>query len=473
MVLQLCSAVVPYSYVQYTGTGTTGPFSVPFPYLLQSHVRLYRGLDLLSGTYAQLLTSGTDYTWTSATQVQLTSALASGAVLTIRRETPTNTRLVDWSDGSNLNAADLDCADLQNFYAVQDQQDRNDVVAASEITTAANATAALNAVNAALPYTAIANVATIPAAPANDTRIEIADSTGIQSFSPLTGRPAGLTGASNIVVRLKYSSAGSTWQWVDYRPTDPDARYGSVASVTAAQSTANSATTAAAAAQSTANSASAAASNAQSTANNAGATATTALAAANNAGAAATAAQSTANTANATANGRQQMLLDTAKASTSGNAIDFTGIPSWAKKITVVLQGVSAGTSSYLLRIGSASGGVENTGYISSCTTSSKGTGGSNLTDSAASSTGLLLLDPESTGLYSGSCVLTLVGSNIWTLQGVFGGATVGAAASGRTSVIAGSKTLSAPLDRLQITTVAGNQAFDAGTINVLYEGYA
>jgi hypothetical protein len=53
----------------------------------------------------------------------------------------------------------------------------------------------------------------------------------------------------------------------------------------------------------------------------------------------------------------------TAVASTSGTSIDFTSIPSWVKRITVMLNGVStSGTSIPLIQLGD-SGGIENTGY--------------------------------------------------------------------------------------------------------------
>ena len=57
---------VPYSYREYTGDGVGKDFSVPFPYLQRAHVKVY--LDL------KLLAEGVDYTWTSDTQIQLTTA---------------------------------------------------------------------------------------------------------------------------------------------------------------------------------------------------------------------------------------------------------------------------------------------------------------------------------------------------------------------------------------------------------------
>lgn len=114
---------MPFSYAQYPGNGSTVTFTVPFPYLLRAHVKLYYGLSLQSGGYTQLLVDGVNYSWTSATQVQLTAAPVVGQTLSIRRETPTTSRLVDWNDGSALTADALDTADLQNFYAIQEHKD--------------------------------------------------------------------------------------------------------------------------------------------------------------------------------------------------------------------------------------------------------------------------------------------------------------------------------------------------------------
>ena len=56
----------------------------------------------------------------------------------------------------------------------------------------------------------------------------------------------------------------------------------------------------------------------------------------------------------------------TSQASTSGTSIDFTGIPSWVKRITVMFNGVSTnGTSNPLIQIGDSSG-VAITGYSAS-----------------------------------------------------------------------------------------------------------
>ena len=101
--------------------------------------------------------------------------------------------------------------------------------ASAAVTTAnaasATATAAQNAVAAVLVYDPIVNVAGIPSSPSDGDRIEIANSTGIESFTPLAGLPSGFVGSSQLSVRLNYTSSGSTWNWTDYSAQDPDARY--------------------------------------------------------------------------------------------------------------------------------------------------------------------------------------------------------------------------------------------------------
>lgn len=114
------------SYTTHTvAAGTTSlTFSVGFNYLIKTHVKLYYGLNLLQNTFTSLLVDGTDYTWTSDTQVQLSSAPTSQQTLTIIRNTPSSTQIVQWQDGSNLIAADINTADLQSLYVVQEFQDK-------------------------------------------------------------------------------------------------------------------------------------------------------------------------------------------------------------------------------------------------------------------------------------------------------------------------------------------------------------
>ena len=87
------------------------------------------------------------------------------------------------------------------------------------------ANAASSAVSNAVLFTLIANVAAIPGSPSNNDYIEIGNSTGIQSFSPLSGLPSGFVGASGLTVRLSYSTSGSTSVFMSYFANDSEDRY--------------------------------------------------------------------------------------------------------------------------------------------------------------------------------------------------------------------------------------------------------
>jgi len=157
----------------------------------------------------------------------------------------------------------------------------------------------------------------------------------------------------------------------------------------------------------------------------------------------------------------EQLTLGTAVASTSGTSIDFTGIPSWVKRVTVMFYRISTnGTSSIQVQLGD-SGGVETTGYeVSSAYWA----------DTALAYTSGFVFRQVSgsaaTGTQSGQIVFNLIdasanrwtgsGSLAWTLNPVI--------------LNAGSKELSATLDRVRITTVNGTDTFDAGSINIMYE---
>lgn len=149
--------------------------------------------------------------------------------------------------------------------------------------------------------------------------------------------------------------------------------------------------------------------------------------------------------------------LSTAVASTSGTSIDFTSIPSWVKRITVIFNGVSlSGTSAILVQLGD-SGGVENTGYNSSAC---------NQAGTVTSSTAGFVMGGSLASLtVSGLMTVSSLGSNTWVESF---STKLSTAATGYG---AGDKQLSDTLDRIRITTVNGTDTFDAGTINILYEG--
>lgn len=101
-----------YSYVVYTGNGATTQFALTFPYIRKEHV------------YVSVNYTNQSYTWVNDSTVQLASAPANGARVEVRRVTPVNAPLVDFTDGSTLVAADLDTNALQQIYTDQEQDDQ-------------------------------------------------------------------------------------------------------------------------------------------------------------------------------------------------------------------------------------------------------------------------------------------------------------------------------------------------------------
>jgi len=154
--------------------------------------------------------------------------------------------------------------------------------------------------------------------------------------------------------------------------------------------------------------------------------------------------------------------LGTTVASTSGTAIDFTGIPAWVRRITVNLAAVSTnGTANYLLRLGTSSG-IEAAGYACSDLTSA---GASPVVTNFT--TGIGVAVASAGAVVSGRMVfeLTNAATNLWTATGAFGRSD---ATVFHTS--AGSKSLAGTLDRLRLTAANGTDTFDAGSVNILFE---
>ena len=194
--------------------------AVSIPFLLRAHVSLYTDYDQSLGIYDALLVEGTNYSWVSDASITMLTS-TTNSVITLKRKTPTTGLLVGWTDGSNVDMDDLLTSDLQNLYAVQEQDDASSLALL-------NSWAALSQIAGVLLYLPVGTVAGIPAPPSDGQRVEVSDSTGIQSFSPLTGRPSTFVGATNLTVRLVYSATNRTWQWVDYRAVDPDGRYAGI-----------------------------------------------------------------------------------------------------------------------------------------------------------------------------------------------------------------------------------------------------
>lgn len=159
----------------------------------------------------------------------------------------------------------------------------------------------------------------------------------------------------------------------------------------------------------------------------------------------------------------QPMTLMTAVNTTSGTLIDFTGIPSWVKRVTMIFNGVSTnGTSIIQLQLGT-SGGVVGTGYAYTV----QGFNGSG-TLTGSITTGAVLFNSSLgsiSNLIIGTVVCTLISGTTWVINHTVSVNANAAAIGG------GNITLGAPLTTMRLTTTSGTDIFDAGSVNVMYEG--
>ena len=150
----------------------------------------------------------------------------------------------------------------------------------------------------------------------------------------------------------------------------------------------------------------------------------------------------------------------TAVASTSGTSIDFTNIPSWVKRITLMFSGVSTnGTNLINVQLGTGAGPTfVTTGYNSPFMT----TAATSMNTQLATS-GFSVINPSAAAsLHSGTFVLTILSSNTWT-----GFGSCGTTSGTRMFLTSGAIALGAALTAVRITTA---DTFDAGSINILFE---
>lgn len=164
----------------------------------------------------------------------------------------------------------------------------------------------------------------------------------------------------------------------------------------------------------------------------------------------------------------QPYTLMTAKAYnwnglSTNTVIDFTGIPTWAKRVTVMFDEVSlSGTTSLLIQLGDP-GGVENANYRG---------GGARITAAAVTAAtftaGFGFNNLLLSNTFSGSTTITNFSGNTWVASGTLGGA-LGTEFMCLTS---GSKVLSGgPLNTICVASFDGTSTFDTGSISVSYEG--
>ena len=149
----------------------------------------------------------------------------------------------------------------------------------------------------------------------------------------------------------------------------------------------------------------------------------------------------------------------TVSTATGGTSIEFTSIPSWVKRITLMLAGVSlSGADSLLIQIGS--GSFATSGYSG---------GGARLGASSVAAatftTGFTLNNATAASVVSGNIIITNVTGNTWSANGICG------ETSGEFICMTGGFiALGGALDRVRITST-GASTFDLNSgINIIYE---
>ena len=149
------------------------------------------------------------------------------------------------------------------------------------------------------------------------------------------------------------------------------------------------------------------------------------------------------------------MYLSTPQSANSASIL-FADVPVWAKKITIMFQGVSmsVSTADILIRLGT-SGGIISTGYVSTS---------ANQVGTASNETTCFHIDNLATSHNaSGHYTITKFDSSTYIASGIQKNATTALRYS------AGELTgVSGTIDRVEISAA---NAFDAGKINILYEG--
>lgn len=264
----------------YVGDGITTLYSFTFPYIEPEDVKVsVNDVNLVRTT---------EYIFANATTIQLTTAPVSGASIKLYRQTDSSDIKWVFFPGSAIRAQDLNDNFTQNLYVTQEAEfgsnsadaaakeaaqsakeaaesaEEAERIADSVQGVADNAlsnsqtalskaieaegkaeTAATVAVSAKIdaqgatviaeqalasvlevvPFEIVANVAAIPTSPSNSDKVQVTDSTGIESFSPLAGLPAGFVGDPGIYVSISYSQPSSTWFYDSYNANNPDDRY--------------------------------------------------------------------------------------------------------------------------------------------------------------------------------------------------------------------------------------------------------
>ena len=156
------------------------------------------------------------------------------------------------------------------------------------------------------------------------------------------------------------------------------------------------------------------------------------------------------------------ILTSSTAQTASGPTISFTGIPSWAKRITVLLVNVTT-VSTGIPAIRAGAGSYENTGYLGATVK----IGSLNSTDGAASAiTSWDIVNSVATSsyIYTGQLVITRLEGYLYIISGLLQYNT------NTGLMVNGVKTFSGNISQLQLLMSTGADTFNGGSINIMYE---
>lgn len=193
-------------------------------YLEPSHVHVYKSSNE-GATWTELARPAEWDFVSNGTVARLVTGTVAEEWIKIQRITPSDSSYITFQQSSLLTAEQLNSDTLFNVYINQESFDQVSQSLATAEAAVQAANVALATVANQLQFVLIANVNLIPANPSDNDYIEIADSTGIESFTPLIGRPAGFVGDPGLAVRMGYSASLSGWSWLNYYPTNAEVRY--------------------------------------------------------------------------------------------------------------------------------------------------------------------------------------------------------------------------------------------------------
>lgn len=157
--------------------------------------------------------------------------------------------------------------------------------------------------------------------------------------------------------------------------------------------------------------------------------------------------------------GASVLTSETSKPTTSGTSVEFTGIPSWVKRITVMFNGVGTnGTAPVLVQLGTGSTPTYTTSGYKSYVLFNGGT--------TSSTYGLTTVGVGAGDQRWGSMIISTSGSNNWS-------EVVGNAVGSNGGAGGGGIALGGQLTALRLigsTTGSPVDTFDEGSVNILYE---